>query len=203
MSSRRPHAPHARPAVEGGSSTRGRSRPATRAGGSAPSRPERRPRAPRPSSGSDERRPPRAITVRALILGLVVLVAFVVLTPTLRAFVTQSEQKRGIDAEYAAVLADVEALEGALARWDDPAFVKAQARERLSFVMPGEVAYRVIDPQSVEPDDADSPYVGLVAPEDRGPEVPWYLTVWDSVLESGEESGDGGAPAPGGLGSAP
>lgn len=114
------------------------------------------------------------------------LVAFVVLAPTLRAFVTQSEQQRRVDAEYAAVQADVERLERDLARWNDPAYVQAQARERLSFVMPGEVAYRVIDPQTVVPEeDAGAGYVGLVEPEATGPAVPWYLTVWDSVVEAG------------------
>ncbi len=133
--------------------------------------------------------------MRTLVLGLVILVAFVVLTPTLRAFVTQSEQKRRVDADYAAVLADVAAIEDELARWDDPAYVQAQARERLSFVMPGEVAYRVIDPQTVEPDATGSTLDGLKTPETSGPEVPWYLTVWDSVVDAGEEPAEGEADA--------
>lgn len=39
----------------------------------------------------------------------------------------------------------VDELETELARWDDPAYVKAQARERLGWVMPGETGYRVVD----------------------------------------------------------
>lgn len=121
-------------------------------------------------------------------LGLVTLVAFVVLAPTLRAFVTQSEQLRRVEAEHAAVQADVERLGRELARWEDPAFVQAQARERLSYVMPGEIAYRVIDPETVEPEvsETGSVYSDLAEPVAMGPEVPWYLTVWDSVVDASE-----------------
>ncbi len=137
-------------------------------------------------------RPPRTITVRTLVLGLVMLVAFIVLAPTLRAYLTQSEQRRVVEAEYAATTARVEELRRELGRWQDPAFIQAQARDRLAYVMPGEVPYRVIDPQTVPSEDA-ADLAGLEAAVQPGPQVPWYLTVWDSVVESGtpESESDG------------
>jgi cell division protein FtsB len=127
------------------------------------------------------------ITVRTLVLSLVTLVAFIVLAPTLRAYVTQSEQDRRVTADVARTQAEVAELEAQLARWDDPSYVQAQARERLSFVMPGEVPYLVIDPGSVETaDGAAVEAKGLQAAEAPGPEVPWYLTVWESIEAAGE-----------------
>ena len=140
--------------------------------------------------------------MRTIVLGLVVLVAFVVLAPTLRAFLTQSEQERAVEAEYAAAAARVQDLERELARWEDPAYVQTRARERLSYVMPGEVPYRVIDPQTIPTEEGadQAERQGLVASVRPGPQVPWYLTMWDSVVEAGEpESADDGVRVPSGA----
>lgn len=40
-------------------------------------------------------------------------------------------------------------LENDIARWDDKAYVTAQARDRLGFVFPGEQAIRVEHPEAV------------------------------------------------------
>ena len=37
-------------------------------------------------------------------------------------------------------------LEDELSRWNDPAFVKAQARDRLGWLLPGETGFRVVGP---------------------------------------------------------
>src|SRR5690625_6013579 len=79
-------------------------------------------------------------------------------------------------------------LRAELARWEDPAYVAAQARERLAFVMPGETAYKVIDPDFVEPEepalsDAEVP-AGLPALEDLvdvSTDQPWLRSVQDFI----------------------
>lgn len=146
---------------------------------------------------------------------LVLLVAFVVLWPTLRAYVTQQEQLRDLNAQLADTNAQVVALEKELERWSDPDFVRAQARERFSYVAPGETAYRVIDPETVTGED---PMAELTAQaNERSPYAPsqtqpWYVSVWGSVevsaaaaealaAEGGEtaETGDGADDAPAGT----
>ena len=141
-----------------------------------------------------------ALTVRAVALGLVVLLAFIVVTPTMRAYLKQRGQYQQVEAQLAATAENVELLESELARWDDPSFVVAQARERLNLVLPGEVPYRVIDPQTVLGAEAASEGIaGLTAAEDTSPAVPWYLTLWNSVLEAGEGPAQG-AGTPTGAG---
>ncbi|TGY75654.1 FtsB family cell division protein, partial [Cellulomonas shaoxiangyii] len=117
-------------------------------------------------------------TVRTMVFSLVVLIAFVLVYPTLSSFVQHRAEVEQLRAERDAAVAQNDDLEAELRRWDDPAYVVAQARERLSFVMPGETAFRVVAPETVP----DVPVVeqGAVG-EAAGSTRPWYSTVWDSV----------------------
>ncbi|MBD7919234.1 septum formation initiator family protein [Cellulomonas sp. Sa3CUA2] len=129
-------------------------------------------------------------TVRAMVFSLVVLVAFVLVYPTLGSYLeTRAEVEQLRDARDAA-LAENADLEADLKRWDDDAYVVAQARERLSFVMPGETAFRVVDPEVVvdtAPDGAP------VVEASGGATRPWYATVWESVEMAGDLDVDAGA----------
>lgn len=131
---------------------------------------------------------PRQITLRAVVLFVVVLMAFVVLAPTLRAYVSQQEQLRDLNGRIEAAQQRTADLDAAVERWGDEAYVQAQARERLGFVMPGETPYRVVDPETVtgEEPTADPADAG---PVDMPRTGPWYLTVWDSVQVAGEAGG--------------
>lgn len=177
-----PARPRARQTVRVRRSPRGSSRPDR---GAASSRPDRRPRAARTARDeAEEDRPPRTITMRTLVLALVLLVAFIVLAPTARAFIVQTEHQRRVQAEQAAVSAEVERLESQLERWTDISYIQAQARERLGFVMPGETPYRVIDPETVPVEDG-AEFEDLQAAVNTAPQVPWYLTLSESVEEAG------------------
>lgn len=125
--------------------------------------------------------------MRGLVLFVVVLMAFIVLAPTLRAYVNQQEEHRQLAAQINATQEHNEQLRQEIERWDSEAYVKAQARQRLGFVLPGQTPYRVVDPQVVTgeepPIDADD---GDQGPVQVAPSGPWYLTVWDSVQMAGE-----------------
>lgn len=121
---------------------------------------------------------PKLLSARAMVLGVVALLAFVLVYPTLHSYLTERAAVDALRAQVAAAQQQNDDLGAELARWDDPAYVAAQARERLSFVMPGETAWRVIDPETV-PGEAPAP---TVAPQAQAvPTPPWYLTVWQSV----------------------
>lgn len=188
-------------------------RPARPRSGAPASRPgERtssRARATRPEGGADtpsadaaETRPARLVrllSVRALVLGVVVLTGFSLLLPTVRAYFGQQAELDALAVEVAEAERQEAELAAELDRWDDEAYVAAQARERLGYVLPGETAYRVVDPEVVQdevvegaaPGTSDGPTLPL------GSDVnPWYATVWDSVRIAGEA--ELGEPAPGG-----
>jgi cell division protein FtsB len=136
---------------------------------------------------------PRLFTVRVMVMGVVMLLAFILVFPTLRSYLQQREELRQLGAQVTAARADNDDLTNKLKRWDDPAYVVAQARERLAFVLPGETAYRVQDPESV-PDTpaATSSAASAAAPGaasgDSTTTEPWYQVIWGSVLVAGGTS---------------
>lgn len=128
--------------------------------------------------------PPRPIASRALgvtwrllLLGVVVAVIAVTLAQSLRVYFVQAEQIAELRAEIEATRAEIDELEDQLARWEDPAFVEAQARERLGWVFPGEVGYRVIGADG-EPIGGDSDV--LATDEETAPGL-WWEKMWGSV----------------------
>lgn len=122
-------------------------------------------------------------------LGLVACGLVVSAALPLREYLTQRGQIAAAEAKNAQQRARVTALEQQLQQWRDPAYVKAQARERLHFVMPGEYAYVVLAPSAAPvPGSGRAALPGAVA---VGPEAPWYSQVWGSV-----RAADRPAPSP-------
>ncbi|MGV8967021.1 MAG: FtsB family cell division protein [Cellulomonas sp.] len=177
----------------------------------APSRPASRATGPAASSSGTrggagtDRAPavtswlPRMFSARALVLFVVGLLAFVLLFPTVRAYLAQRADNASLVQHVAEARAQNDDLTAELKRWTDDAYVAAQARERLAFVLPGETAFRVVDPETV-PDpaaptvDATGAGPALVA---AGTTTPWYATIWESVKVAGAaEVADANTPTP-------
>lgn len=90
-----------------------------------------------------------------VMLGLLV-IAVLVLAPTLSSVLEQRQQLADLQASVDRQQQQVDELREQRARWDDPSYIRAQARDRLLYVMPGETSYLVIDDgaPSVAPEDA-------------------------------------------------
>jgi cell division protein FtsB len=139
------------------------------------------------------------MTWRTAVIAGVVILSLAVLLPTLRVYVEQQEELRALRAEVEGAREEVSELEAEVARWDDPAFVVAQARERLAYVFPGETPYRVIDPEFVTTHAEGSPAAS--ANPSGGVGVPWFAVMWDSIILAGEGpplvgDGEGAEPEP-------
>ncbi|WP_223357489.1 FtsB family cell division protein [Leifsonia sp. ZF2019] len=90
-----------------------------------------------------------------VMMGILVL-AVVILAPTLQALVQQRQQIADQQAVVDKLTSQVDAAKAQRARWNDPSYIRAQARDRLYYVMPGETSYLVIDdrpPAAVQTDD--------------------------------------------------
>jgi cell division protein FtsB len=124
------------------------------------------------------------LTGRAAMLALVVCMLAISLAYPLREYLAQ----RGEIGEYQAKVAEqrerVAELEQARRRWQDPAYVEAQARDRLHYVMPGETSYVVL-----EADEAPAPD-GVIEQEPAEAEPsPWFADLWHSVEAAGRADG--------------
>ncbi|UYO98010.1 septum formation initiator family protein [Microbacterium sp. M28] len=77
-----------------------------------------------------------------IMLSLVVLGAWV-LVPTLGTYIEQRQQIAALEQAVQLSKEEIAALELEQQRWEDPAYITTQARERLYYVKPGEVVYLI------------------------------------------------------------
>ena len=126
---------------------------------------------------------PEVLTVRLLVLSVVVLLAFVLLLPTVRGAVQQRAEIDRLQAELAAHESERAELENELGRWEDRSYVIEQARTRLNYVMPGDTVWRVVDADEVADGAADANEEADAAPPAlAGPAgAPWYQAMWESI----------------------
>jgi hypothetical protein len=127
------------------------------------------------------------------VLVLVLAVLAVSYASSLRAYLDQRHQLSSLRQDIASTQAQIAALERERERWQDPAYQMSQARERLGFVLPGEVGLRVIgrDGRPLGQDDS------LSAPQrsagDGQPE--WWQTTLRSIDAAGDPPDEDDAPA--------
>ena len=124
-------------------------------------------------------------TTRLAILGLIALALVVAIAPTLRVYLHQRSQMSALESQQAAQKREVSALQAQAQRWNDPAYVEAQARDRLQFVRPGQRSYVVEAPK---PKVATAPASGVVAGTTDTSGRSWMDGLWQSVQKAGAAS---------------
>lgn len=85
-------------------------------------------------------------TSRATVLVLVLCSLVAILAYPTRQFISQRSEISAQRARAEHARQQVEQLRREKARWQDPEFVKAQARARLHYAMPGETPFISVDP---------------------------------------------------------
>ena len=115
-----------------------------------------------------------------LMLALLVL-AIIVLAPNLRIFIEQRAQIAELEASVDEHEQAVDELTDDVARWEDPAYIEAEARERLYFIYPGEVSFLVIDDGATPAEASTLP----ITDEILTTQVDWVRAVLSSVFTAG------------------
>ena len=115
------------------------------------------------------------------------------LVSTFQTYALNLAELNGLKREEASLLAQKQELEDNIARWDDKAYVTAQARERLGFVFPGEQAVRVLHPEAVtgttDNDDRTSTSTRKTTTERKS--LPWYSELAYAFEQADEPSSAG------------
>ncbi len=141
-----------------------------------------------PQGGRPDRPAPRRprLTGRAAVLVLVLAVLAVSYASSMRAFLHQRAEIVELKAQIAERKAAIDDLEREKKRWQDPAFVQSQARER-GWVMPGETPFVVL--RDGEPLTTGAT---LTDPDDVAPQTPeaWWVDAWESVELAGHPPRD-------------
>jgi cell division protein FtsB len=123
---------------------------------------------------------PRAFTGRATALIVALVVLALAYTYPVRVYLAQESQIARMKTAQAAQQDTINGLNEEVLKWQDPAYVKIQARKRLFYVEPGETPLLVLNDPAGAARDAGKP-VTPPAP-DR-----WYDTLWGSVAAADAE----------------
>ena len=79
-----------------------------------------------------------------MVLLLVLSVLTISYASSLKAYFQQHSQIQELRAQIASSQSSIQELESEKQRWQDPAYVKQQARARFGYLMPGQTSYVVI-----------------------------------------------------------
>lgn len=122
------------------------------------------------------------LTGRAAVLVLVLAVLAVSYASSLRAYLQQREHIDALQEQIDQRKADIQEKEREKERWNDPAYVGQQARERFGYVPKGETPFVAV--RDGKPLDASAKLAdpSTVADPDRRA---WYVDAWDSMKVAG------------------
>ena len=127
-------------------------------------------------------------------LVLVMAVLTVSYGSSLKAYLQQRSQIADLKVQIAEREVNIDALEREKRRWDDPAYVQAQARARFGYLMPGETSYVVLgaDGKPLESQTSHRPKKEVWVKEPTA----WWETAWESVQLAGNPPAPEDKPQP-------
>ena len=125
--------------------------------------------------------PAKAFSGRLLALGVVMIAITILLAPTVKIFLDKRAEIAALQADIAAKQTKQEDLKRQVSRWQDPNYVKQQARDRINMVMPGETGYWVFG--SDLPAAQSGGAAGAASAQDPA-DLPWVDSLWESIRRS-------------------
>ena len=152
-------------------------RPGVRAKRARPSRPAAARRTGGSGAAKRTRAPqPRKLTGRATVFCMLLIGLLLAYAYPVRVYLAQQAEIAALEDSQADQSQRIDQLNIQAAKWNDPEYIKSQARKRLHMVLPGEKQYVVVDPSAGQADSAGAP----VPNGGKGPK-PWYGKLWSSV----------------------
>ena len=117
---------------------------------------------------------------RAAILDAVICVLTLTIAGPVRTYFAQRTEMKQLAAAEAQLRSQIADLEQQKDKLGDPVYIAAQARERLGFVMPGEIPYQV---QLNEPVGGPAALPGTSAATPPSGQ-PWYTSLWHTIADA-------------------
>jgi uncharacterized protein len=130
---------------------------------------------------------------RAAILAAVVCVLTLTIAGPVRTYFAQRTEMKQLAASEAALRQQISDLQQQKVKLADPAYIAAQARERLGFVKPGDIPYQVqLPPSAAVPGEPGTPAAPATTND------PWYTSLWHTIADTphGPPTSAPQAPAP-------
>jgi cell division protein FtsB len=115
---------------------------------------------------------------RAAVLAAVICVLTLTIAGPVRTYFAQRTEMNQLAASEAALRRQIADLEQKKVKLGDPAYIAAQARERLGFVRPGDIPFQV----QLPPTAAVSPQPGSDTAKPASND-PWYTSLWHTIAD--------------------
>jgi len=119
-----------------------------------------------------------------MVLLLVLSVLTISYASSLKAYFQQHSQIQELRAQIASSQTSIHELESEKQRWQDPAYVKQQARARFGYLMPGQTSYVVIGADG-KPLAAQATLSDPRTTTTTDTPTAWWTTQWRSVELAG------------------
>lgn len=140
----------------------------------------------------------RGFRLNSATVTLLVLIVFGVFTlaPRVQTWVAQRQAIFEAQSELDQAKTAVREMQVERKRWEDPAYIRAQARDRLYYVMPGEVSYLVMDADGIDTSDTSGTVGAQMAAEKNNAQISdtiyqtknnWVDAVMETVIRAGIE----------------
>ncbi|MGL4306120.1 MAG: FtsB family cell division protein [Mycobacteriaceae bacterium] len=126
----------------------------------------------------DQEKAPALTAKRAVILVSVVCALGLTMAVPLRTYFGQQAERERLVAQRVQLEAELEMLGQQKGQLADPAYIQAQARNRLGFVLPGEIPFQVQLPHSAAINEIEKKKQAARSAD------PWYTKLWNSIADS-------------------
>ena len=126
------------------------------------SRQARAPKQSRSAASAEWMRGMRLNTYTITLLAMIVL-GVLTLAPRVQEWFVLRQQVAQAQADVEQARKDVASMQSEVKRWEDPVYIRSQARDRLYYVMPGEVSYLVMDADGVNTSDISGTVGAMLA----------------------------------------
>lgn len=126
-------------------------------------------------------------------LGLIVF-GFISVGPQLSEYFTMQTKIVQLKASLDRTKQTLQDIKDEKNRWNDPVFIRAQARDRLFYVVPGEVSYLVLDANGINQSDTSGTVGAMLAKEKNNSAISkeigstkhnWAADIQISVIQAG------------------
>ncbi len=117
---------------------------------------------------------------RALALWAIFFILALAIAPPVKHYFTQRAQISALNSQLATNQKALDAARKELLLWQDPEYIKSQARERLHFVLPGERQY-IVTENGTTSDNAQTTKIANSLTDGQ----PWYARLIASISETG------------------
>ena len=153
----------------------------------------RAPKRSRSAASAEWMRGMRLNTYTITLLAMIVL-GVLTLAPRVQEWFILRQQVAQAQADVEQARKDVTTMQSEVKRWEDPVYIRSQARDRLYYVMPGEVSYLVMDADGVNASDisgtvgamlADQRNYGQISKSIKETRNNWVDSIMETVIVAG------------------